>query len=108
MSNLKDNSTTLPTTIATAMINPSATSGISSLPSSALSGGVLTGIVLGSGPNGTIQRDTSTDQINHRLTAIEERLAILSPDLVKLEKFAALKQAYDNYKLIETLCKDQP
>jgi hypothetical protein len=49
-----------------------------------------------------------TDPINQRLNLIEERLAILTPDLVKLEKFAALKQAYDNYKLIETLCKDQP
>lgn len=111
MSNLKDNSTTLPTTIATAMINPSANSGISSLPSSALSGGVLSGIAnatLGSVTNGTMQRDTSVEQMHQRLTSIEERLAIISPDLVKLEKFAALKQAYDNYKLIETLCKDQP
>ena len=100
MSNLKDNSTTLPTAITTATVNTS------SLTNSALSGGVLSGIALGSGPNGTIQRDSSVEQLNQRLTAIEERLAILSPDLVKLEKFAALKQAYENYKLIETLCED--
>ena len=107
MSQLKDNSTTLPTTTATAMVNL----GISSLPNSALSGSAITGIanttsgsVLGTISNGTMQR---TDPINQRLNLIEERLAILTPDLVKLEKFAALKQAYDNYKLIETLCKDQ-
>lgn len=111
MSQLKDNSTTLPTTTATAMVNLGVTSGISSLSNSALSGSTITGIantVLGSVSNGTMQRYSSTDLINQRLNLIEERLAILTPDLVKLEKFAALKQAYDNYKLIETLCKDQP
>ena len=47
------------------------------------------------------------------LTTIEDRLAILSePDPIKLEKFAALKKAYDNYKLLEKLIgddyKDEP
>lgn len=111
MSQLKDNSTTSPT----AMVNPSVTSGISSLPNNALSGitnsairssGSFSGSVTAS--NVTMNRDTSVDQINQRLSNIEERLAIITPDLVKLEKFAALKQAYDNYKLIETLCKEQP
>ena len=38
---------------------------------------------------------------------IEDRLAILSePDPKKLEKFAALKKAYDNYKLLEKLIGD--
>ena len=41
------------------------------------------------------------------LTTIEDRLAILSdPDPIKLEKFAALKKAYDNYKLLEKLIGD--
>jgi len=53
-------------------------------------------------------RDATLEPISSRLTAIEERLAILTPDLQKLEKYSALKQAYDNYKLLETLCKDQP
>lgn len=47
------------------------------------------------------------EAINDRLERIEKQLAILTPDLVKLEKFAALKQAYDNYVLVENLCKDQ-
>ena len=105
MSQLKDNSTTLPIAMATAMVNPSVTAGISSLPNNAFSGSSVTAIRSSSG---TMNRDTSIDQLNNRLNSIEERLAILTPDLVKLEKFAALRQAYDNYKLIETLCKDQP
>lgn len=38
------------------------------------------------------------------LQKIEDRLAILSePDPKKLEKFAALKKAYENYKMLERL-----
>jgi hypothetical protein len=40
------------------------------------------------------------------LTKIEDRLAILTPDLKKLEKFAALKKAYEQYKLMEKLCQE--
>ena len=36
---------------------------------------------------------------------MEERLAILVPDPAKLEKFEALKKAYENYKLMEKLCQ---
>jgi hypothetical protein len=38
---------------------------------------------------------------------MEERLAILVPDSEKLEKFEALKTAYDHYKLMESLCQPQ-
>lgn len=38
---------------------------------------------------------------------IEDRLAILQePDPAKLEKFAALRKAYDNYKLLEKLINE--
>ena len=41
------------------------------------------------------------------LEKIEDRLAILTePDPAKLEKFAALKKAYDQYKLMEKLIGD--
>ena len=41
------------------------------------------------------------------LEAIQKRLAILEePDLEKLEKFAALKKAYENYKLLDKLIGD--
>lgn len=36
---------------------------------------------------------------------ISDRLAILTPDLEKLEHFSALKKAYENYKMLEKLCE---
>jgi hypothetical protein len=39
---------------------------------------------------------------------MEQRLAILVPDPTKLEKFEALKKAYDHYKTMESLCFDEP
>ena len=39
---------------------------------------------------------------------MEERLAILVPDPAKLERFEALKKAYEHYKLMESLCQEQP
>ena len=42
------------------------------------------------------------------LEKIEDRLAILQePNAEKLEKFAALKKAYDHYKLIEKLVENE-
>jgi hypothetical protein len=35
---------------------------------------------------------------------MEQRLAILVPDPEKLEKFEALKKAYEHYKTMESLC----
>jgi hypothetical protein len=41
------------------------------------------------------------------LQSIEDRLAIIQePTSERLEKFAALKKAYDHYKLMEKLCHD--
>lgn len=39
------------------------------------------------------------------MEAMENRLAILQPDLEKLEHFTALKRAYDHYKALEALCE---
>lgn len=42
------------------------------------------------------------------LETIEDRLAILQePDPKKIEKFAALKKAYDHYKMIEKLIGEE-
>ena len=41
------------------------------------------------------------------LDEIEKRLAILVPDPKKLEKFEALKKAYNHYKMLEALCMDE-
>lgn len=39
------------------------------------------------------------------METMESRLAILQPDLEKLEHFAALKKAYEHYKALEALCE---
>lgn len=47
--------------------------------------------------------------ITKLLERIEDRLAILmDPDPERLEKFQALKKAYDNYKLMDKLCQETP
>jgi hypothetical protein len=38
------------------------------------------------------------------ISKMEQRLAILVPDPEKLEKFEALKKAYEHYKTMESLC----
>jgi hypothetical protein len=40
------------------------------------------------------------------LESIQNRLAILVPDPKLLDKYEALKQAYEHYKLLEALCID--
>jgi hypothetical protein len=42
------------------------------------------------------------------MNKMEQRLAILVPDPAKLEQFAALKKAYEHYKLMESLCQEPP
>jgi hypothetical protein len=41
------------------------------------------------------------------LEGIEKRLSILNPDPEKLEKYEALKKAYEHYKTLEALCEIQ-
>jgi hypothetical protein len=40
------------------------------------------------------------------MTIMKERLLILTPAFEKHEKYAALKKAYDNYKMIEALIQE--
>lgn len=60
-----------------------------------------------------IKMDAGTDikigdrSLKEFMLKMEERMAILVPDPKKLEKFAALKKAYDNYKLMEKLCQEE-
>jgi len=59
-----------------------------------------------------IQLDSTADikigdkSLMETLNKIEDRLAILTADPKKLEKFAALKKAYEHYKLMEKLCQE--
>jgi len=45
--------------------------------------------------------------ITDLLAKIQDRLAILVPDPARLEKYEALKQAYEHYKVLEALCIDE-
>ena len=44
--------------------------------------------------------------VKDAITAINDRLAILVPDIAKMEKYAALKAAYEQYKILEKLCTE--
>lgn len=109
MTILKDNSTTISGQIVSnnaVYSNPAHSNPVHSNPWVPQNGNIAI-----SASNGQISSNLKIPEIeviNDRLARIEKQLAILTPDLVKLEKFAALKQAYDNYVLIENLCKDQP
>ena len=56
--------------------------------------------------NAEIDGSLTVDGVNIMdiLNKITDRLAILVPDPAKLEKYAALKEAYDHYKTLEALC----
>jgi hypothetical protein len=62
--------------------------------------------------HGTMQADdvevdgVSVKEMMLTMKVMQERLAILIPDPKKLEKFAALKESYNHYKLLEALCTD--
>lgn len=46
-------------------------------------------------------------KVGDALRQIMERLAILEPDLAKMERYPALKAAYDNYKIMEALLNEE-
>jgi hypothetical protein len=54
---------------------------------------------------GTVDWGGNTTSIENRLDKIEKRLSILVPDPEKIEKFEALKKAYEHYKTLESLCE---
>jgi hypothetical protein len=52
-----------------------------------------------------INRNGKQIPVAKTLEHIMERLCIIEPSFEKMEKYPALKEAYDNYKLIEALIK---
>ena len=46
------------------------------------------------------------DELAEMMKIMKERLLILIPAFEKHEKYAALKKAYDNYKMIEALIQE--
>ena len=77
------------------------TIGINTSPSVNITSG---GIDMAAGTDITVDGKSLKEFMNK----LEERLAILVPDPKKLEQFAALKKAYEHYKLMESLCQDPP
>jgi hypothetical protein len=63
-----------------------------------------TGIDMAAGTDITV----GGQSLKEFMKKMEQRLAILVPDPKKLEKFEALKKAYEHYKTMESLCFDEP
>jgi hypothetical protein len=63
-----------------------------------------TGIDMAAGADITVDGKS----LKEFMKKMEQRLAILVPDPAKLEKFEALKKAYEHYKTMESLCFDEP
>jgi hypothetical protein len=77
------------------------TAGYNTSPSVNITSG---GIDMAAGTDITVDGKSLKEFMNK----MEERLAILVPDPKKLEQFAALKKAYEHYKLMESLCQEPP
>ena len=61
-------------------------------------------------PNGKIKANAlelGGVDVGLALTKIQERLSILVPDPKRLEKYEALRQAYEHYKTLEALCLEE-
>jgi hypothetical protein len=62
------------------------------------------------GKNPVLSTDKSAinlDELAEMMKVMRERLLILIPDFEKHEKYIALKKAYDHYKLIEAMLKEE-
>lgn len=73
-------------------------------------GGIVSPYQLDSNINGNLNISDGGDikignsSLKELMAKMEDRFAILQPDPEKLEKFEALKAAYEHYKLLESLC----
>lgn len=50
--------------------------------------------------------DQRLGRIEHLLESILKRLMILDPDLLKLEKYESLRNAYEQYQMVDALLDD--
>jgi len=53
-----------------------------------------------------LKNNREFNELNLRMEKIEERLAILHPSFGLHDKFPALKEAYEQYKIIERLVNE--
>lgn len=88
------------TPLTTGTYNPSSTFTINT-------GGMPNyGTVHISGPNPSISTDKDKidlNELSELISVMKERLLIITPNFEKHEKYAALKKAYDHYKLLEAM-----
>ena len=62
------------------------------------------------GNNPTITTDKNSinlDEVADLVKILKERFLVIIPDFEKHEKYAALKKAYDHYKLIEAMVQEE-
>jgi len=54
----------------------------------------------------TKKNTINLDEMATLMETLKERLLMLTPNFEKMEQYPALKEAYDHYKLIEALCRE--
>ena len=54
-----------------------------------------------------ISQNKEIQEMMRRIEQIEERLAIINPNVDLMSRFPALYEAYEHYKVIEKLVNDQ-
>lgn len=54
----------------------------------------------------TDRHSLNVDELAEFMNVMKERMLVLTPNFEKHELYPALKQAYDNYKLIERMLSD--
>jgi len=55
----------------------------------------------------TKKNTINLDEMARMMDTLKERMLILTPAFEKHEQYPALKEAYDHYKLIEALCREE-
>lgn len=87
---------------------PSSTS--SAIITSGVNGISVTSSVSGStwiSTTSTLVTEGELNKVIERIEAIEKRLLLIEPNEELHQKYPALKEAYDSYKLIEKIVNDQ-
>jgi hypothetical protein len=75
-----------------------------SIPTYTFDNNIIDAGSLSTGSDLTIRRDGKPSiKVAETLETILDRMLILQPNFEKMEQYPALKQAYDNYKMIEAL-----
>jgi hypothetical protein len=72
-------------------------------PSAAATSQYVTGISTSGATWTSYPTNAEYDKLTARVEALEKRLAILQPNETMQEKYPALQEAYDAYKIIEKL-----